>query len=606
MFRLILIVLLLTGSTQQGWQVESHGQGQIDGAVWLADGHTLAAVGARGIWLYDGDNPDAAPRLIESRRGWMRSVASGGAVLASGHHDGSITLWDSSDFREAGHIADGTPGPLIHLAISQDGARLIAASQWGAVRVWDTTSQAVLMTLDIPQINGVFKVAISGDGRRVAIASGYLSADAVGDGVIQIWDADQQQQLAAPEDGFFFPDMDFSADGRWLVISPTIDQVRFWDVDNSTYRSPATVAPDSDTAAFSADGQTLVVYNGFELSLWKTGSWEPVATIEPAQYFTVADLQVGTGYAAFTGSDERHIKGLWLLNLDSGAITELAVNRQLTGVFLQDDRIVARTAQREFGRAEFTWLDNDTTVESATNAMLSHDGRWLAWLNDDGLHLQNAVDDTEQVLAMAVENNFHPLLAFSPDSRLLAASTSDNPTIAIWELASGELIQTLEVTLPHDLAWSATHLAASSAWGVWLWSTEDWDRTTITLTNGYLTDTGVALGTDRLVVWDKPFPGYSDYTGFALYSAALDAAELRPLVQGIETWTGLDAALCPDERCVAVAASDGAVRLYDLANGRETDTLHTRQGKTMSALFDLTGQLIVGTESGLVQVWTVD
>ena len=605
MLRIVVIGLLALGFVQQYRPVATYGQGQIESAVWLEDGHTLAAAGAHGLWLYDMARPDVAPKLIESRRGWIRTVAIGGSVLATGHHDGSIMLWDTGDFHEIGGIVEAVAGPVTKLAISQDGSRLVAVSKRGAAQVWETRSQKPLLTIIIPEIEGVFALAISGDGRQIAIASGYLSADAMGDGVIQVWDVDQKRPLPAPDEGFFLPNLDFSPDGRWLVVSSAGGPTRFWDMENDGYAYPPGVVPDGMTSVFGPDGEKLFSYNGFDLTVLKVGSWELIEKLESQEPGIIAsDLQIGARYAALIGSDQHNTKGLWAWTLSSGEVTPLAISRPLTGVFLQEDRPVARYSMPDqFGRAKFVWLDDNSTLDTASTSVLSHDGHWLTWLDDEGLHVHNLVNDDTQVFEAAFDGNGKPLLAFSPDSHLLAATTTESEAISIWDVTKGKSIQTVEATLPHDLAWNETHLVASSAWGVWLWAVDSWEKTTIRLNEGYLSASGVALDQEHVVVWDRPMPGMDDYTGFALYTVSLNDTVLRPLVASTMAFTGLDATLCPDGTCVAVAASDGRIRLIDLISGQTTDTLETRQGKVTAVLFDSVGRLVMGTESGLVQVW---
>jgi WD40 repeat protein len=256
--------------------------------------------------------------------------------------------------------------------------------------------------------------------------------------------------------------------------------------------------------------------------------------------------------------------------------------------------------------AEFTWFETGSRLEAYVHSVLSHDGQWLARLEDDTLHLQN-LSGLEQTLPLYLEDGGNPLLAFSPDSHLLAASNTWTGAVDVVDVESGAVVQRMDNLdwRPQRFSWNDAYLAATCAWGVALWSTGDWQLTPIRLPDDApgLNDAGVELGGERIVVWDRPYPGYGDYTGFSLYTASFGDTSLQQLVD-IELPDVRDAALSPDERYLAAGMSSGEIPMFDLESGEVIDRLETRQGSANYVRFDTAGSLVVGAESGLVQVWT--
>jgi WD40 repeat protein len=135
--------------------------------VALSPDGTLAAVaGPGGLALYD----PARLRLLRQFGRQAKDVAfadDGRLVAAS--DNGAVRVWDAELTAE--RVLRGPARAVRRVAISRDGTRIAAVEQGGAVRVWDGDSGKVVLAL--PDAGaGAGGVAFSPNGLTLVIASG--------------------------------------------------------------------------------------------------------------------------------------------------------------------------------------------------------------------------------------------------------------------------------------------------------------------------------------------------------------------------------------------------------------------------------------------------
>lgn len=100
-------------------------------------------------------------------------------VFASTHIDGRIRIWDATTQERLADL-EGPRTPLVKLAYSPNGRRLVSCGDDAAITVWDPETRLKLLELK-GHANTVFGVAFSPNGRYIASA-GY-------DGTVNIWDS---------------------------------------------------------------------------------------------------------------------------------------------------------------------------------------------------------------------------------------------------------------------------------------------------------------------------------------------------------------------------------------------------------------------------------
>jgi WD40 repeat protein len=165
-----------------------------------------------------------------------------GTLIASGSLDGTVRLWDTSTRALVGSLDVGAAW-VWQVAFSPDGTRLAVAAdpngprdefnpdREGEVQLWDVASRQRVGVAMTPGKHAVTSVAFSPNGKL--IASGSLEERT------QLWDAATQERVGKPmdvqDDGAIA--MTFSADGT-RVVTAGAAVVRFWDVSDQRLALP--------------------------------------------------------------------------------------------------------------------------------------------------------------------------------------------------------------------------------------------------------------------------------------------------------------------------------------------------------------------------------
>jgi len=106
--------------------------------------------------------------VMEGHRAWVNSLTRvNSTTIASGSNDGSIKLWDTATLACTKTISNGSP--VNSIAATRDGQHLISGSDDNKVKVRSVATGRCLHTLS-QTTNGVYKVAVSPDGRFIASA----------------------------------------------------------------------------------------------------------------------------------------------------------------------------------------------------------------------------------------------------------------------------------------------------------------------------------------------------------------------------------------------------------------------------------------------------
>jgi WD40 repeat protein len=293
---------------------------------------------------------DATVRLWDTQTGALahpfeghsRAVTSvafspDGRHVLSGSADGPEVQWGSADI--AVRLWDAVRGALTRtlawhervrvlpsewadhvtsMAFSPDGRQILAASQHGSVRLWDTAT-GVTGGLE-PRLDrdAVRTVAFSPDGRQIVSGTG--------DKTVKLWDT-ATGALVHTLEGHSDPvgSVAPSPDGRLLASGSWDKTVKLWDTATGTLvRTLAGHSREVTSVAFSPDGHQVLSGSGdHTLRLWDPATGALVRTFEGHAEAVASVAFSPSGRLLASGSSDATVR-LW--NATTGALERILEN----------------------------------------------------------------------------------------------------------------------------------------------------------------------------------------------------------------------------------------------------------------------------------------
>ena len=274
--------------------------------------------------------------------------------------------------------------------------------------------------------------------------------------------------------------------------------------------------------------------------------------------------------------------------------------------------------------------------------VFASDGRWfVSGSSDKTVRIWNVQSDKETA-TLSDHTGGITSLTLSPDGKLVASGSSDT-TIKIWEVATGRNLSTLtkhtqKISALIFSADSASLVSGSAGGEVMLWRVGKDEpqsvmkhNATAVLTVFINADSISALSTDRtLTVWNTKTGKQqkqitvreSDEISVAAFNSTgtriaetngSRTVELRR-VDEADPYRTLESrstgfysvATSPDGKWIAAGTHDHAVRVWQVATGRELPRLVGHKAMVSTVAFNKTSRLLAaGSISGEVRVWDV-
>lgn len=503
--------------------------GKITSLAWSADSALLASGASddNEIRIWDAATGRVLRRL-SGHTGWIRSLAfaPSGTLLASGSTDQTVRIWDASTGQLVATLR-GHTGFIGGVTFSPDSATLASASRDGSVRLWDVASGQEISSFSfrtpLDQTTNLrywaTGVAFSPDGTALAVGST--------EGVVYLLDAATGQvihQLRGHTNWIVIRGLAFAPDGKTLYSAGLDATVRIWDVERGVQTGMLDVHRlDIFSIAMSPDGERLASVSDQEgrLIVWDLTQQRPDM-----------NLRIGLGLVTSLA-----------FSPDSEVIGAVGYNGIIQLRLLANDQI------RQFAGSM-------TSVQSL--AFLPN-GRLATITEQDTVVILDFLQETSRDLTGLTGT---PLcIAADPGGTVIASGISDG-TVALWNGASGQFIQSFKTDLP------AVFLVAVSDDGAFV----------------------AAAGTPndpRIEIW-----------------SVADGQRVQTLSGMQNSITSI--AFQPGGTLFAATGTDGALRMWNYRTGAPARTLRAapENGWFTALAFSPDGALLAtGTPTGVVQFW---
>jgi WD40 repeat protein/serine/threonine protein kinase len=523
--------------------------------------------------------------------------------------DGLVVLWDTAKPEPLSAFTAGQPAAVLAAALAPDGASLVTGSEDGSVQRWDTESGELVETL-----LGQTAVLTMPLQQPVYSPDGTLLAAGSQDGHLLLW-ADSGRLVTSPLEAHTgaIKAIAFSPDSSLIASGGEDGRLLLWQAASQTISRELTLnGVPIQAAGFTVDGRLLVAGDADgALAFWEMSSGELLTT-------TVSH-ELGVKAIAFSSADASLMVSVdgngnvyrWNLEgeLPSSELLFNTFSTQYPMALSPDGETVAIGANSLERWIELWPVDGGQQPAAQLPVFgriqaLSYapDGRTLAVALDDGqIFLWDVTAEPPTARTLAAHSDAITGIAFSPDGAQLLSVGLDRVG-RVWEVASGELLATLDNPLSSEETFTVQAVTAGPAGQIWAAGSRHsfvsvWDAVSgevvIPATSGVMVTPRamrfnqdgslLAMGDDtgRVVLWDM-------VTQQVRHQWFFTNESFNEIIYAL--------AFSPNGRWLAAGSfGDGEIQIWDVVSGESQDWhLEGFIGQIVALEFSPDGQGLAG------------
>jgi serine/threonine protein kinase/WD40 repeat protein len=401
------------------------------------DGQALAGLDSAGVVVVKaiGSGKDLLRLHVNGRPRIVRFNPAG--TLLAGLEPGStnVTIWDAVSGQVMTTLSSS--GSLTFFAWDHEGSLLAIGRLDGGIELWDVASSRLLTRLDGHQAR-VSALAFTHQGDMLASGSW--------DSTLRLWDVTHGRQLILyrTQDTEFH----FSGDDRMLAYAVEGETTKLLEVTHSTgHRRLVSRAEMARpwTVDFSADGRLIAVGSGSGLGFWDAGTGCQIGFLPTAECRSAHFQTYGGFFVVGSTSDGLYRWPLRTESTAAGSFLRVGAPEMLAGQEIFRYSALDRGGRRILASREVTFdpvlldLSNPTNLQSlqghpgAQFVSLDPSGRWGATGSWKGAGVKVYEVPTGRLIRDLPAKGT-AFVSFSPDGNWLAAA--DMMAMRLWKTGS--------------------------------------------------------------------------------------------------------------------------------------------------------------------------